>query len=63
MPKKRSMTEIFIKFVESNEMNCTSLSIVEEDLLGDVLDNEKESKKLFEDLRMTNVFIYEIKKN
>lgn len=63
MPKKRSMTEIFIKFVESNEMNCTSLSIVEEDLLGDVLDNEKESKKLFEDLRMTNVIIYEIKKN
>jgi hypothetical protein len=63
MPKKRSMTEMFLKFIESNEMNYTSLCLDEEELFGDVLDNEKESKKLFEDLRVTNVVVYEIKKN
>ncbi len=44
-------------------MNYTSLCLDEEELFGDVLDNEKESKKLFEDLRVTNVVVYEIKKN
>jgi hypothetical protein len=63
MPKKRSMTETFLKFIESNEMNYTAFTIDEENLFGEVLDNEKESKKLFEDLKITNVIVYEIKKN
>lgn len=63
MPKKRSMTEIFLKLVESNDMNYKVLPLEDEDLFGDALENEKESKKLFEDLKTTNVIVYEIKKN
>ena len=63
MPKKRSMTETFLKLVESNEMSFTVIPLDEEDLFGDALENEKESRKLFEDLKTTNVIVYEIKKN
>lgn len=63
MPKKRGMTEIFLKLIENNEMNYRAFSIDEDDLLIDPLENEKESKKLFEDLKSTNVMIYEIKKS
>jgi hypothetical protein len=63
MPKKRSMTETFLKYVEENEMKYSAWQIVEEDLFGPALENEKDAKKLFENLQSTNVMIYEISKN
>lgn len=63
MPKKRSMTETFLKNIEDNDMKYSAWLVDEDDLFGAVLDNEKDSKKLFEDLKLTNVMIYEIIKN
>lgn len=62
MPKKRSMTEQFLKLIVDNGMNYQGNIIDDEDLFSNPLENDKESKKLFEDLKATNVMIYEITK-
>lgn len=64
MPEKRSMTTKFIEYLEANELTCKYQYIESEDddLFGKVLDDEKESKKYFEDLKSMKIILYEIKR-
>jgi len=62
MPTNRSKTLDFLKFVEDNKMFCTFAEVKEEDLLGCPLENEKEYKKLFENIVDMKIVLYEITK-
>jgi hypothetical protein len=62
MPEKRSMTSTFLKHIEDNNMKYNILLLNEEDLLGPILDDKTESKKLFEDLKEMKITLYEIYK-
>ena len=61
MPKKRSMTDKFLKYIEDNGMKYEAKLIEDEDLFSSPLENEKD-KKLFDDLKTSYVMIYEIMK-
>ena len=62
MPKKRSMSETFLKFVEENDMKWEGKLVDDESLLFNPMENEKEGKKYFEDLKNIQMMIYEISK-
>lgn len=60
MPEKRSMTTAFLKYLEENELFCTYSPIEDEELYDVILEDQKESKKLFEDLKSMKIILYEI---
>jgi hypothetical protein len=62
MPEKRSMTSIFLKYLEDNDLKCDKLYINDEDCFGLILEDKNESKKLYEDLKGLNIVLYEIRK-
>jgi len=68
MPKKRSMTEVFLNHLGNLNLKYNSYFIEQDesyfnqDLFTAPIDNEKESKKLFEDLKKMEILIYEIYK-
>jgi predicted nicotinamide N-methyase len=63
MPEKRSQTQLFIKLIEENGMAWKCSEILEDDLFDQVLEDEKESKKLFENLKSMKILLYEIWRN
>jgi predicted SAM-dependent methyltransferase len=62
MPKNRSMTDQFLKLINDNGMKYEGRIIDDQDLFFNPLENEKESKKVFEDLKTSNVMLYQISK-
>ncbi len=65
MPEKRSMTQKFITLVTENNLNYEAKYFKDEgeDIFFQILENEKESKKLFEDLLSMKIILYTIFKN
>ena len=62
MPEERSMTKTFLGFIEENGLKWKSEYYNDEELFIPVLKNEKESKKLFENLKGMKLMIYTISK-
>jgi predicted nicotinamide N-methyase len=64
MPEKRSMTKMFLNYLTDNNLCYESKYFKEEceDIFDHVLENQKESKKLFEDLESMKIIFYTIKK-
>jgi predicted nicotinamide N-methyase len=64
MPEKRSMTKPFLEYLNLNELTASYkyMSDYNIDLFENVLENEKESKKLFENLKNMNIMLYEIRR-
>lgn len=66
MPKKRSMTQKFIGYCEENGLTVKGKcfnDFGEDNLFINVLKDEKESKKLFENLKSMEIMIYTIEHN
>jgi len=64
MPEKRSMTNMFLKYLSENNLCYESKYFKDEceDIFDHVLENQKESKKFFEDLESMKIIMYTIKK-
>ena len=62
MPEERSMTKTFLGFIEENGLKWKSEFYKDEELFIPILKNEKESKKLFENLKGMKLMIYTISK-
>jgi len=63
MPKKRGMTETFINYLNECNMSVEGKLLNDNDLLGIPLENEKDSKKYFEDLNNVNIMLYIVTRN
>lgn len=62
MPEERSMTKQFLKYIEENGLKWKSEYYKDDDLFIPVLKDEKESKKLFENLKEMKLMLYTITK-
>ena len=62
MPEERSMTKKFLSYIEENGLKWESEYYKDDDLFIPVLKDEKESKKLFENLKEMKLMLYTIKK-
>jgi predicted nicotinamide N-methyase len=65
MPEKRSMTNKFLEYLSENNLSYESKYFKDEceDIFDQILEDQKESKKLFEDLLSMKIMIYTIFKN
>ena len=62
MPEKRKKTSLFIEYCNKYNLTCESLFLDDEDLLQPILEDEKEAKKLFEDLKTLKIKLYKLTK-
>lgn len=60
MPEKRMMTSTFLKFIEENGLKFKYSPMNDSYLLARILDDERQSNKLFENLENLNIILYEI---
>jgi len=67
MPEKRSMTKNFIDYLTENGLSYEAKYFKDEcnddEIFEKILESEKESKKLFEDLTSMKIMLYTIYKN
>lgn len=65
MPEKRSMTKKFLEYLADNDLAYEAKFFKDEceDIFDNILDDYKESRKLFEDLLSMNIMLYTIYKN
>lgn len=60
MPEKRGKTGVFLEYCEQNNLKHSKELIIDDNLCSPVMEDTKESKKHFEDLKSMKITLYKI---